>query len=90
MSRTRLIILAALLLAALLGLGVRQQIRLAILALPKLTLPASVLPVPAPAPLLGEHTEEVLADVAGLSSARIGKLFDDGVVAGPRPLRSGA
>jgi len=45
---------------------------------------------PAPAPLLGEHTEEVLADVAGLSSARIGKLFDDGVVAGPRLLRSGA
>ncbi|MEM7746225.1 MAG: CoA transferase [Pseudomonadota bacterium] len=39
---------------------------------------------PEPAPLLGAHTEAVLADVAGLSSSQIGKLFDRGVVAGPR------
>ena len=33
------------------------------------------------APQLGEHTEEVLADVLGLSGAEIGRLHDDGVVA---------
>jgi len=38
---------------------------------------------PVRAPLLGEHTEEVLADVAGLSSGEIGRLMDAGVVAGP-------
>jgi len=38
---------------------------------------------PAPAPLLGQHTEEVLADVAGLSSGEIGRLMDTGIVAGP-------
>jgi 2-methylfumaryl-CoA isomerase len=37
------------------------------------------------APLLGEHTEEVLADVLGLSPAEIGVLHDRGVVAGPAP-----
>ncbi|MEM9247960.1 MAG: CoA transferase [Pseudomonadota bacterium] len=37
----------------------------------------------APAPQLGQHTEEVLADVAGLSSGEIGRLMDSGVVAGP-------
>lgn len=42
---------------------------------------------PAPAPGLGEHTEEVLAEVAGLSGHQIGRLFDQGIVAGPRPLR---
>lgn len=36
-----------------------------------------------PAPLLGEHTEQVLAEVLGLSPAEIGRLHDDGVVAGP-------
>lgn len=41
---------------------------------------------PAPAPGLGEHTEEVLAEVAGLSGHQIGRLFDQGIVAGPRPL----
>jgi 2-methylfumaryl-CoA isomerase len=36
-----------------------------------------------PAPLLGEHTEPILADVLGLSDAEIGKLLDAGTVAGP-------
>jgi 2-methylfumaryl-CoA isomerase len=35
------------------------------------------------APLLGEHTEEVLADVLGLGQGEIGRLHDGGVVAGP-------
>lgn len=34
------------------------------------------------APILGEHTDEVLADVLGLSDAEIGRLHRDGVVAG--------
>lgn len=38
---------------------------------------------PVPAPLLGQHTEEVLADVAGLASGEIGRLMDAGIVAGP-------
>ncbi|MDX6623396.1 MAG: 2-methylfumaryl-CoA isomerase [Solirubrobacterales bacterium] len=33
------------------------------------------------APTLGEHTEQVLAEVLGLSPAEIGRLEDDGVVA---------
>ena len=37
----------------------------------------------APAPALGAHTEEILADVAGLPEGEIGRLFDAGVVAGP-------
>lgn len=36
-----------------------------------------------PAPRLGQHTEAVLADVVGLSSGVIGRLFDTGIVAGP-------
>ena len=40
---------------------------------------------PTPAPVLGAHTEEVLADVAGLSAMQIARLYDKGVVAGPRP-----
>ena len=35
------------------------------------------------APLLGEHTEEILAEVLGLSQREIGALHDQGVVAGP-------
>jgi 2-methylfumaryl-CoA isomerase len=35
------------------------------------------------APILGEHTEEILADVLGLSGHEIGSLFDRGIVAGP-------
>jgi 2-methylfumaryl-CoA isomerase len=37
--------------------------------------------MPKRAPTLGEHTEEVLADVLGLSDAEIGRLLSDGVVA---------
>jgi 2-methylfumaryl-CoA isomerase len=40
---------------------------------------------PMRAPLLGEHTEEVLAGVLGLSDAEIGRLSDAGVVAGVTP-----
>lgn len=37
---------------------------------------------PAPAPRFGEHTDQVLADVLGLSSGAIGALHDKGVVKG--------
>ena len=37
---------------------------------------------PMPAPQLGQHSEEVLADVLGLGSAQIGALMDKGIVAG--------
>jgi 2-methylfumaryl-CoA isomerase len=43
---------------------------------------ASRLP-PRPAPLLGEHTDLVLAEVLGLSPAEIGRLHDNRIVAGP-------
>ena len=36
---------------------------------------------PRPAPYLGEHSEEVLAERLGLSSGAIGKLVDAGTVA---------
>ena len=36
---------------------------------------------PRPAPYLGEHSEEVLAERLGLSSAEIARLIDRGVVA---------
>ena len=39
---------------------------------------------PRPAPQLGEHTDEVLNEILGLSDAAIGRLHDDGVVAGPK------
>jgi 2-methylfumaryl-CoA isomerase len=39
---------------------------------------------PRPAPVLGEHTDEILAGVLGLSGAAIGRLHDESVVAGPR------
>jgi 2-methylfumaryl-CoA isomerase len=38
---------------------------------------------PRPAPRLGEHTGLVLSEVLGLSSAEIGRLHDEGIVAGP-------
>ena len=39
---------------------------------------------PAPAPQLGEHTEEILGDVAHLSDTEISRLFDKGIVRSPR------
>lgn len=38
-----------------------------------------------PAPKLGQHTDEVLAEVLGMNSGEIGRLHDAGVVAGPTP-----
>lgn len=38
---------------------------------------------PTRAPQLGEHTDVVLAEVLGLADHEIGRLHDDGVVAGP-------
>jgi len=38
------------------------------------------------APVLGEHTEEVLAEVLGLSATEIGRLHDTGLVAGANRL----
>jgi 2-methylfumaryl-CoA isomerase len=38
---------------------------------------------PGPVPRLGQHTEEILADVLSLPEAVIARLFDEGVVAGP-------
>lgn len=46
---------------------------------------------PSPAPTLGADTEEVLAEVAGLDGAEIARLYDRGIVAGPRgPARMAA
>lgn len=39
---------------------------------------------PVPAPALGAHTEEILADVARLGDNEIGRLFDAGIVQSPR------
>ena len=36
-----------------------------------------------PAPRLGEHTDEILLDILGLSEGEVGKLHDEGIVAGP-------
>ena len=38
------------------------------------------------APVLGEHTDEILAGVLGLSDREIGRLHDAGVVAGAQPV----
>jgi 2-methylfumaryl-CoA isomerase len=35
-----------------------------------------------PAPLLGQHTDEILAESLGLSSGEIGRLHDQGIIAG--------
>ena len=35
-----------------------------------------------PAPVLGEHTDEILAEILGLSDVEIGQLHDSGLVAG--------
>jgi 2-methylfumaryl-CoA isomerase len=46
---------------------------------------------PLPAPLLGEHTDEILAEVPRLSDTEIGRLHDAGVVADARDqARSGS
>ena len=37
-----------------------------------------------PAPLLGQHTDEILSELLGLGDAEIGALHDKGVVAGPQ------
>lgn len=37
----------------------------------------------APAPRLGEHTDQILAEELGLAAAEIGRLHDAGIVAGP-------
>jgi 2-methylfumaryl-CoA isomerase len=37
----------------------------------------------APAPRLGQHTDEILLGLLGLSSAQVGALHDAGIVAGP-------
>jgi 2-methylfumaryl-CoA isomerase len=36
------------------------------------------------APILGEHTDEILLDILGLSEGEVGRLHDDGVVSGPQ------
>ncbi len=38
------------------------------------------------APRLGEHTEEILLDLLGMSEAEVGHLYDEGIVAGAGPL----
>ena len=38
---------------------------------------------PAPAPRLGQHTDEILSQCLDLSASEIGRLHDSGVVAGP-------
>ena len=38
---------------------------------------------PAPAPRLGQHTDEILSECLGLSGTEIGRLHDAGIVAGP-------
>jgi 2-methylfumaryl-CoA isomerase len=44
-----------------------------------------------PAPLLGQHTDEILLDVLALDSGAVGRLHDAGIVAGPdRDPTSGA
>jgi 2-methylfumaryl-CoA isomerase len=44
---------------------------------------ASARQTPLPAPLLGQHTDEILAEELGLGAAEIGALHDAGIVAGP-------
>lgn len=46
------------------------------------TLPAAARRSPERAPLLGEHTDEILADILGLAAGEVGRLHDAGLVAG--------
>ncbi|MBK6974507.1 MAG: CoA transferase [Sterolibacteriaceae bacterium] len=39
---------------------------------------------PRPAPVLGEHTDEILSEALGLSESEISRLYEDKIVAGPR------
>ena len=39
---------------------------------------------PVPAPVLGQHTDEILSDLLGMSEVEITKLHTDKIVAGPR------
>lgn len=39
-----------------------------------------------PAPVLGQHTDEILLDVLRLSEAEVGRLHDEGVVCGPQEM----
>jgi 2-methylfumaryl-CoA isomerase len=48
-----------------------------------LTFDAAAREEAAPAPLVGQHTEAVLADVARLPEGEIARLFDEGVIAQP-------
>ena len=43
-----------------------------------------------PAPLIGQHTDEILLDVLRLPSAEVGRLHDDGIGAGPEKDRRAA
>jgi 2-methylfumaryl-CoA isomerase len=36
-----------------------------------------------PAPVLGQHTEQVMTEILGMSGAQYGQLHDQGIVAGP-------
>ena len=47
------------------------------------TIPQETRSPPRAAPRLGEHTDEVLAELLGLSSTEIGRLHDAGLAAGP-------
>ena len=53
------------------------------------TLPGEVRGLPVRAPRIGEHTDEILASVLGLSGSAIGALHDAGTVAGPAGRASG-
>ena len=35
------------------------------------------------APVLGEHTDQILLDILGMSEGEVGRLHDQGIVAGP-------
>ena len=42
-------------------------------------IPEKIVGDPVPAPYLGQHTEEVLAEKLGLSGGVIGRLVDEGI-----------